>query len=766
MVAVSAALGVLAAGLAVPFAAVLGATATDVAGTMEDLPAELETTPLAQKTNVLAANGDLIASFYDENRVNVTLDQISKPMVQAILAIEDYRFYEHGALDLKGTLRALVSNQAADGVVQGGSSITQQMVKLTLIDEAKDDPEARAAATDDTYARKLRELRYAIAFEQKYSKDWILERYLNIAYFGDGAYGVQAAARRFFDKNASKLTVKEAALLAGMVKNPVGYDPANFPDRARSRRNVVLERMAQLNVIPQARADKLKEKGLGLNRQEAANGCVNSPAPFFCDYVYRYLLEDKALGKTVEERRDLLRSGGLTIRTTVDMDMQKAAEESVRRYVYPTDEAIGALAMVEPRSGDVKALAQSRPMGTRKAKGETYLNYLVPKELGDSEGFQGGSTFKAFVLAAALNQGEVSMTQSINSPAKMTLPESSFMDCDDEPYGYGSWTVNNSTSSGAMNMYTGTRLSVNTYFAQLTQKTGLCEPFELAQKMGIRLTNPTGAENPAAPERVPSFGLGVASTSPLELAEAYATFAGRGLHCDSRPVTAIEDAAGNVLKEYPKTCTQVVPGAVGDAVNDVLRGVQEPGGFGYQRGLGLPQQSAAKTGTTQSNRSVWYMGYTPNLSAAAMIAGANREGTPITLNYQTVGGRYISSAYGSSTAGPMWGDAMKAIVAKLPDAEFQRPSGTQVLGALVPIPSVSGMSIDRATTVLEDAGFSVAVGGTVNSNVSQGLVAWSSPGSGSSLSSGDTVYIYPSSGYVPKKQPKKKPKGNRGRGGG
>ncbi|WP_162598749.1 transglycosylase domain-containing protein [Nocardioides gilvus] len=754
MAAVATALGVLTAGLAMPFAAVVSAVASDVSETMEELPAELETQPLAQKTNVLDREGNLIASFYDENRVTVSLDQIAKPMIQAIVAIEDYRFYEHGALDLKGTARALVSNQANNGNVQGGSSITQQMVKLTLVDQADDKAEA-SAAKERSYARKLRELRYAIAFEQQYSKDWILERYLNIAYFGDGAYGVQAAAKRYFNKNASKLTVREAALLAGLVKNPVGYDPTSFPERAKARRNVVLERMAQLNVIEQKEADELQEKKLGLKIQPAANGCVNSPAAFFCDYVYRYLLEDPALGKTREERKDLLRSGGLTINTTVDLRFQKEADRSVRDRVYATDQALGALAMVEPRTGDVKALAQSRPMGDNKKAGETYLNYLVPQRYGDSGGFQAGSTFKVFVLAAALNQGKISMTQTINSPKSMNIPESQFMDCDDEPYGFGTWPVSNSTDSGSMNMYTGTRLSVNTYYAQLTKSTGLCEPFELAKKMGIELTNPEGKENPAAPERVPSFVLGVANTSPLELAEAYATFAGRGLHCASRPVTSIEDSGGNVLKEYPEDCEQVLSGAVADAVNDVLRGVQEPGGFGHSAGLALPQQSAGKTGTIQENRAVWFAGYTPNLATVSMIAGANSLGHPITLNGKTVGGRRIGSAFGSSTAGPMWIGAMRPIAQWLKDEEFKRPTGSQILGARLSVPSVSGMSMEDALEEVEDAGFVAQRGNQINSNVDQGMAAGTSPGSGSTLSSGDTVYVHPSSGYVPRPTPRR-----------
>src|SRR4051812_10296106 len=248
MLAVAAVMGVVVAGLAIPFAGVLGVGARNVAQTMDSLPAELKTDPLPQKTKLVDSDGDTIATIYDENRVNVSLNQISRTMVKAIVAIEDYRFYEHGALDLKGTLRALVTNQANSGVVQGGSSITQQMVKLTLLTQANTKAE-REAAVDDTYARKLRELRYAIAFEQHYSKDWILERYLNISYFGDGTYGIQSAARHYFNTNAKNLDLRQSAMLAGLVKNPTGYDPTNSPDAALERRNVVLDRMADLNVI-------------------------------------------------------------------------------------------------------------------------------------------------------------------------------------------------------------------------------------------------------------------------------------------------------------------------------------------------------------------------------------------------------------------------------------------------------------------------------------------------------------------------------------
>ncbi len=637
-------------------------------------PTELKAEPLAQKTKILDVEGNVIATLYDENRINVPLRQISRTMVKAIVAIEDYRYYEHGALDLKGTLRALITNQANDGVVQGGSSITQQMVKLTLLSQA-DTKAERQAATDDTYARKIRELRYAIAFEENYSKDWILERYLNIAYFGDGAYGVQAAARHYFNKNAKDLDLRESAMLAGLVRNPTGYDPTNNADSAIQRRNVVLDTMAALNVITQKKGAKTKEMGLGLDVTRSRNGCVFSRSPFFCDYVINVLMKDRSLGKTTEDRKQLLRSGGLTIRTTIDLRMQDAADKSVQAFVYPQDQAIGGLAMVEPGTGNLKALAQSRPMGRNKKLGETYLNYLVPPKYGDSNGFQAGSTFKAFILATALKR-HIPPDTSFTVPAQESIDMNEYQTCGGPYTSTEIWEPSNfDDAGGTYDLYTGTQNSVNTFFAQLELITGLCEPYKLAKSMGIDLT-PEDADR----ERVPSFTLGVVDTSPLEMAEAYATFAARGLHCSARAVTAIEDASGNLLKEYPERCTQVMPNAVADTVNDILKGVTSPGGFGQY--ISTLQEDAGKTGTTQDGKAVWFVGYTANLATSAMIAGANSEGQPIPLAGQTVGGTPIYSASGSGVAGPMWGQAMRAVEQYLDDVPFTPPDLTELLGDL------------------------------------------------------------------------------------
>ena len=740
IIAVSAVMGVLIAGLAVPFVGVVGVGAKAVDRSLKGLPQSLRPEPLPQRTRVLDRQGRTIAVFYDQNRVNVPLRDIAPIMRKAIVAIEDYRFYQHGALDLKGTLRAFVTNQTS-GMTQGGSSITQQLAKMTAVEQARTAAQRRAA-TADTYARKFLELRHAIAFEQNYSKDWILNRYLNIAYFGDGAYGIQAAAKHYFDVDAKALTTKQAALLAGLVQNPVGYSPTQFPDRAVARRNIVLARMAQLHVIPKATADRLEQSGLGLNVQQSINGCVSSKAPFFCDYVRRYLLADPSLGRTVEARRELLNAGGLTIKTTVDLRFQRAADAAVRRHVYPTDQAIGAIAEIQPGTGNVMAIAQSRPMGRNSKKGQTFLNYVVPSQYGDSAGFQAGSTFKLFVLAAALEEG-IPPSTSFNSPPHMSIPQNEYPDCNGPYPVYAPWNVNNSTISGYVNMYVGAQESVNTYFAQLEKKTGLCKPYELARKMGVELTDP-------ARERVPTFTLGVASVSPLEMADAYATVAARGIHCDPRPVTEILNSAGKVFKNYPEHCSRVLSKYTADTINDILKGLMKPGGFGQY--LTLDKPSAGKTGTIDNNMTVWFDGYTPALAAASMIAGANQQGHWISLNGQVVGGQYVATAHGSTTAGPMWADAMRRIQDLLPNKDFVPPSrdirpNQQAAGAgQVTVPSVTGMSVSSAMSMLSGTGLSPQQAETVPSSLPKGSVVSTNPSPGSNVPRGTTVYVYTSGG--------------------
>lgn len=684
--------GILVAAMAFPLGALSAVTVNRVSQAVLDLPSELADSPAAQTTKVLSADGKNLAYFYRENREDVPLAKISPTMQQAILAIEDNRFYSHGALDFKGTLRAVVNN-ATNRPTQGGSSITQQLVKLTLVQQARDQAEIEAA-TEPSISRKVRELKYATQYEKTHTKDEILERYLNIAYFGDGAYGINAAARHWFSTSPSDLTVKQAATLAGLVKNPSYYDPKRAPERATQRRNVVLSVMAAQGKLTRAEAERLRAEPLGLKITAYAAGCASAKddAQFACDYIRRFLLQDPALGATVADRAAVLESSGLTIESTINPSMQKAISEAVTSTVAPTDEAIAAQALVEPGTGKVRGVAQSRPMGRNLDKGESYINFAVPTAYGDSAGFQAGSTFKFFTTAAALTKG-VKVTKTYNSPKHLTIPANALRTCSGGRL-VDDWPVTNSTVSGRMNMYNGLRKSVNTYYAQLEREIGLCPAVNMAKAMGV-----------AVPDRdqVGPFTLGVTDVSPLTMAAAYATAASGGIYCKPQPVERILDMKGQVIKTYPRECHRAMTTDVAAQINDILRGLQQPGGFGYSNGTQLDIPSAAKTGTTNSNKAVWYVGYTPQLVDASMIAGADEQGRPQSLAGRTLRGKPVSFAQvgGSSLAGPMWKKAMSVIQGQLEPVEFATPpekatggDGSTPTPTPTPTPDPFGPAVD------------------------------------------------------------------------
>ena len=464
------------------------------------------------------------------------------------------------------------------------------------------------------------------------------------------------------------------------MKNPTGYDPTNNPDRGQGapRHRAGPDGPAQRRLrSSEARQAEAAARPQG---HRARNGCVSSAAPFFCDYAVQYLSPTRTSGKTVDDRRRLLFSGGLTIKTTVDLRFQRAADAAVRSHVNPTDQAIGGLAMVEPGTGEVRALAQSRPMGSDKKKGETYLNYVVPQKYGDANGFQAGSTFKAFVLSAAIKQG-IPLVHPDQRPADDPHPGSQYRDCDGRSSRAPTSGPRRTPPAPAFDLYTGTQLSVNTFFAQLEQRTGLCEPVQPGPEDGRR--------RPTRPRMVGPFTLGVTDVNPLD--------DGRRLRDLRRPRPALRRPPVTAI-ERRRQDHRGLPDAVqaGAAHRRGRRGQRhphgraDPNGFGDDAGLALNQESAGKTGTTDHNRAVWFIGYTPNLAAAAMIAGANQLGHWLTLNSQTVGGTYITGAHGSTTAGPVWGDAMKGIESLLPDTPFQPPNPQTIQGRSVTVPSLRG----------------------------------------------------------------------------
>ena len=737
-IGVSVLAGALAAGLAIPFAGFAGLGTQHVAESVQSLPRELDTEPLAVRSRILAADGTLIATLFEQNRVPVALTQVNPIMRKAIVAIEDSRFYQHGALDAKGTLRAMMRNQSEGVVEQGGSSITQQFVKLSLVEKAKS-AEERQRATAVTYERKLAELRYAIAVEGEFSKDQILERYLNLVNFGDGAYGVQAAAQHYFRTSAKNLTLPQAALLAGLVKNPTGYDPTNDLQRAKARRDVVLRRMLELSLISPSQANAaLKTPVIDLARvQKVRNGCASSRYPFYCEYVVSKLLDNPALGRTPKERDHYLKTGGLTVRTSLDPRLQASAQASIRQHSKPTDTAVAAITIVEPGSGLVKAMVQSKPYGN--GKNETAYNYNVEKSYaGGYGGFQNGSTMKAFTIAAAIQRG-YPLSYRINSPSQIDLSMKKFRTCKgftrDRDY-----QPQNSTRSGNLTLIEAARYSTNTYFLQLSQRTGLCAPATIAAELGMY-----NAQTLEPLDQVVSFTLGVGYVTPLMLSNAYATFAARGKYCRPVLVTSLQDKASKPIDTPGIDCKQAIAPGVADGVNRVLSAVMEPGGTGGRLNFGN-WDLAGKTGTIQENLAVWYAGYAPNLAAAAVVADANLPYTNLMYGH-TLDGQDISDPTGSGTAGPLWKTAMQSALKGLPVRRFVPPSAKVVKGDQGGLPPVNGMRPDEAANALRQAGFEVTIAdGRVNSPETEGTVAYTDPRRRDGAADGALITLYISDG--------------------
>ena len=698
--------GLLAVGFVVPVAALAGGTAKMVANSMEDLPPELTSTPQAQKSHILMADGSVLATFYDENREYVPLSKISKQMQTAQVAIEDNRFFSHGAVDLKGTARALVAN-VAGSARQGGSTLTQQYVKQIRIEAAvaAGNEEGVQAAQEPTVTRKLQELRYAVAMEKKLSKQQILERYLNIAYFGDGAYGVESAARHYFGTTAAKLDLAQSAMLAGLVQNPVAYDPVNHPEAALNRRNIVLARMAQLNLISTDQARKAEAVVFDKSKVfYPKNGCISSKYPFICDYAYRSLLQMPSLGKNPDERAKLVKRGGLTIQTNIDPKVQDAAQRAVSDVVGPRDPVLAGTAIIQPGTGLLMAMAQSRPVMGKKP-GQTYYNYMAPGSMGGATDFQAGSTFKAFTIAAAIAKG-IPMSKHYTASSPMDFTGEKFTNCTGS-FKSGPFRVHNSAGhSWNIGLREAAAWSVNTYFVQLEQDVGMCDVTKMAQSTGVQLSSDKDIVKTF--QNVPSFTLGTAYVSPMSMASAYATFASRGIQCDPIILKSVKNRNGSPIKVPTGNCKRVMPQKVADGVNSVLSGVMDATGMAAKIPGGYPQ--AGKTGTTDAHEAAWFNGYTPHAAGVAMIAADGSspyfrgDKSRSIKGIRTTPGVYLNGS-GGSDAGKIYRAAMAGVLQDKPKTAFVAPTDEVRYGKLIKIPNTDGMTYSQAKTAIHKAGF-------------------------------------------------------------
>ncbi|HEX4258818.1 MAG TPA: transglycosylase domain-containing protein, partial [Streptosporangiaceae bacterium] len=507
----------------------------------------------------------------------------------------------------------------------------------------------------------------------------ILTGYLNDAYFGNLAYGIEVAAQTYFSTSAANLTLPQAALLAGMVENPSGYDPFAHPATASERRNTVLARMAQTGAVTSAQATAAEKTPLGLHMGMPDNGCTTTTAgsaAFFCNYVEQVFLQDSTVANSTEARAKLLATGGLKIYTTLSPTDQNAAANAVNytvpafSHVYNPGGNADTEVMVQPGTGQIRAMAEDRPFG---ASGST-INYAVDTQYGGSAGVQTGSSSKLFTLITALEQG-IPFGYTAHVPGSTTV--NGYTNCQGGPAGNtngvpGAYQVTNAEgpqSASTQSLYTGTTQSVNVFYAQLEKKVGLCNVVKTAAALGVHRADGTSllqsdGRTIESADNIPSFTLGSVAVSPLSMATAYATVAARGTYCTPVAITKIISETGSNLAVPSASCHQAISPQVADAVNYILQGVLVNG---TGAGLGIGRPAAGKTGTSNvatGNGTPYaaFAGYTPSLVGYVSVFNPVSPTSPAhtmggtTACYQSSGGGQTCPAemFGANAPGQTW----------------------------------------------------------------------------------------------------------------
>ena len=650
---VSSLMGVVTAGMLVPVAGPTALAAKSVPSVFNELPGDLQTVAPAEESQLLDSSGGVIAHFYDKQRIVVPSANIADVMKKAIVAIEDKRFYEHNGVDATGIARALVTNLGESGR-QGASTITQQYVRNSLAERGylEGDADQVSAATEQTTERKLREIKYALALEKTQSKDEILTGYLNIAPFGPITYGVEAASQRYFSKSASELNYLEAALLAGLVQSPVQYDPLTHPEAAQERRDTVLATMLDQGVITQEEYDEGIATSVDsmLHPTVSSEGCsgADSSKAYFCDYVLSQFLEDPTFGATRIERERLLKTQGITIRTTLDPAKQDAAYASLTNAI-PVGDASGlndALVSLDPRTGKVLAMAQNTTYGIEA--GQTMSNYSADGN------FQVGSTFKVFTLLQWFKEGH-SAYETVGS-ANTFYPNGSFK-CDGRSITTEGYQVNDlAGKTGTMNVVRATGLSVNQAFVNMASRVDFCSIFETAYDMGI-------TEDGEVPAPFPANILGSVSSSPLHMASVFATIANSGQQCKPQSIESVTDRDENVLKEFAADCKEVISPDLANKTAALL--TASAGQYYTSTRLGDGRPFAAKSGTTDGHANTWLTGFTPSLATAVWVGhgdNSSQEVSGVVIN-----GVYHSEIFGETYVGQnIWAPYMTQALAGTP----------------------------------------------------------------------------------------------------
>jgi penicillin-binding protein 1A len=597
-------------------------------------PASLQTIAPPVKTMVYDIHGQLVHEFYKENRNLIPLRQIPKTMVDAILSIEDRRFYTHWGIDPIRLLGALATDIRVGRAEQGGSTITQQLARNLFLTHEK------------TLTRKIKEAVLAVRIEQTYTKDEILEMYLNQIYFGEGAYGLDAAAKVFYGKQVGDLTLPECALIAGLPRNPRDYSPRREPERALKRRNLVLAAMLDNKRITRAQYEAASEAPIGVTKTRYDS----RQAPYFMEMVRQYL--DERYGS------NQLYEGGMRVHTTIDIDLQHAAEEALEKRIQAletrnqykrtrasivaeaaktgsrerpqTEYLQGAAVLLDPKTGNILALIGGRDFN------ESNFNRAVQAAR------QPGSAFKPFIYAAAMDNGYTPTEMILDTPVSFRAGNG--LDWSPQNYDH--------KFRGPVTLRQALAQSLNVPAAKLLQKLGTPVVSSYARRMGIR-SKLVGDL---------SLSLGTSEVNLLELTSAYGVFANQGVRTTPVFVLKVEDKNGKVLEQSRVTAEDALSPETALTMTNMLASVMENGTAASARALGLAVPAAGKTGTTDDYTDAWFIGYTPDLVAGTWV-GFDRK--------RKIG----PNMTGAAAALPIWVDMIAAATKGKPPAEFPVPSG-------------------------------------------------------------------------------------------
>lgn len=714
--------GLLGAAALAPAAGIGGAAVARTNEAMQSDLADMSSGVTPGITTMTDINGDPIAYLFDQRRHPVANDQISQHMKDAIVAIEDHRFYEHEGVDLQGFARALFTNLAAGGVQEGASTINQQYVKNYLLHVEADSTEEQAAATEQSVPRKLREMRMATELDDTLSKDDILSRYLNLVPFGNHAYGIEAAARTYFGIPAAELNIPQSAMLAGMVQSSEYLNPYTNYEGVVNRRNVVLQSMVSYGAIDQAAADAYKEEPLGVLESPALmqNGCIGAgDRGFFCDYALTYL-EEKGLDP------DALRTDEYTIRTTLDPLVQDTAKAVVVNRTSPQQPGVAqVMNVVEPGadSRDILAMVSSRDYGLNLDAGETYLPQ--PTSL---VGNGAGSVFKVFTAAAAMEQG-IGLDTVLPVPARYEatgMGSGGAAGCPPNTY----CVENAGTYQPQMTLEQALAHSPNTTFIMLIEEAGVPAVVDMSVRLGLRSYEDEGTYNSEysiadyfKEANLGSYTLGPTAVNPLELSNVGATLASSGRWCEPNPIDAVYDRDGNEVFIERPACETVLDPGVADALADAMAADTEYGTAARAaNSVGFNGEAAAKTGTTESNQSSAFLGFNSGLAAAPYIYNDGTTTTPLCTSpvRQCASGNLFGGGEPAATFYALAGQIPQGIQGTLPDADPEYRRGTSA----TLFDTVIGLSESAARRMLESDGYTITETREVNGGgLPSGVVA-------------------------------------------